>query len=135
MIEGVGRYVGGKMLTAILAVASVLVIVWYWRLPEDARAALWTTVRGALIWAGFVAVLPWALFFVPTLVVRAENNWVSAAALLGYLLADIGFALYLTGGETGSRWQTGAMLVGFALAGIYNFVVCDFLADRSEESV
>jgi hypothetical protein len=83
MIEGVARYVGGKVLMAVLGVASVLVVVWYWRLPEESRAAIWTTVRGALVWAGFVAALPWALFFVPGLVVRAENNWVSAAALLG----------------------------------------------------
>lgn len=135
MIGAIAQYVGGKVLTAALVVTTALVVIWYWRLPLESRDALWATARAALIWIGFVAILPWALFFVPPMVVRAESNVISALALLGFLAADVGFALYLTGGRFGGAWQSGIMLVGFLTAGVYNFVVCEFLAARSEDSV
>jgi hypothetical protein len=135
MIGAIAKYVGGRTLTAVLGVSAVLIIIWYWRLPLEARAELWSTVRGALIWIGFVAALPWALFFVPPRVVRAESNLISGLTLVAYLAADVLFALYLTQGSVGSHWQTGLMLIGFLCAAVYNFVVCEFLAERSEEPV
>lgn len=133
MIEGLGKYVGGKVLTAILVVACALVVIWYWRLDPADRESLWSTVSGVLIWLGFVAVLPWALFFVPAMVVKAESNAVSALALLGYLALDIGMAFFLSG-RWGSNWQAALMCVGFLAAGVYNFLVCDFLAERAEDA-
>lgn len=138
MIEGVGKYVGAKVVSAVLAVAATLLVIWYWRLPLESRDALWSMARGALLWTGFVALLPWALFFVPRMAMRAENNAVSALVLLGYLVVDIGLALYLMGGHVSpgeGRWQVVLLIVGFLLAAIYNFVVCEFLAQRSEESL
>ncbi len=134
MIQGVAKYLGGKVLTAILVVACALVVIWYWRLDPSAREALWSSVKGVLIWLGFVAVFPWALFFVPTLVVKAESNAVSAFTLLGYLAVDVAVAFLLSGGSWGSTWQAVLMCVGFLAAGVYNFMVCDFLAERAEES-
>jgi len=134
MIEAAARYVGGKTLGALLTVASILVIIWYWRQAPEDRDALWAMVRGTLIWLGFVAVFPWALFFVPARVARAESNLVSAALLAGYLAVEVVFALYLTGGRTGNTWQKAALILGFLCAAVYNFVVCEFLAGRSEDA-
>lgn len=135
MIEGVAKFVGGKVLTAILAVTVALVVIWYWRLPPESRAALWSSVRAGLIWIGFVLVLPWALFFVPGRVVRADSNVVSGLVLFGYLLVEIAFALFLTGGTFGTGWQRALMCVGFLAAAVYNFVSCEFLARRSEDAL
>jgi len=134
MIRGIGQYVGGKVLTALLVVTSVMAIIWYWNLPPENKDAIWSIIQGALIWIAFVAVLPWALFFVPSVVVKAESNLISALALLGYGTADIGFALYLAGGEMGNALQCGVMIVGFLAAAVYNFVVCESLARRAENT-
>jgi hypothetical protein len=134
MIEHIARYVGAKVLTTLLVVVSIIVVIWYWRLTPEARADLWGLVRGGLIWLGFVLVLPWALFFVPARVARADNNAISAVMLLAYVALDIGFAFYLTSGHMGNAWQAGAMLLGFACAAAYNFVVCEYLADRLEDA-
>jgi hypothetical protein len=134
MIEWLGKYVGGKVITAVLVVVSAVVVIWYWRLPPGDRAALWSMARGALIWLAMVLVLPWALFFMPAWAVRKERNWISAVLLLAYLAVDVVFAFYLAGWRAGSSWQRGALLVGFAVAGFYNFVVCEYLAQRSDES-
>jgi hypothetical protein len=81
-----------------------------------------------------VLALPWALFFVPPLALRAESNAVSALVLLGYLALDVGFALYLTGVQWGNTFAAGVMLVGFLFSAVYNFVVCESLARRAEDS-
>ena len=134
MLPAVAKFVGGKVITAVLVVSSTLIVIWYFRLPPEERAALWSMARSALIWVGFVAVLPWATFFVPARVVRAESNAVAAGMLLGYLLADVGFAMYLTRGNFGGTWQAAVLILGFLIAGLYNFVACDFVANRVEDS-
>jgi hypothetical protein len=135
MIEALGKYVGSKVLASVLGLAAVLVVIWYWRLAPADRAALWGMTRGTLLWLAFVAILPWAFFFVPAKIVRAEKNWISGLALLGYLAVDAGFALYLTSGHIGAGWQRGALAVGLLVAAVYNFAVCEFLAQRCEDSL
>jgi hypothetical protein len=132
MLQPVAKYVGGKMLTAILTVAVVLVVIWYWRLDPAAREALWSSVRAVLVWLGFVAVFPWALFLVPPMIVRAESNAVSAAALLGYLLVDVLFAFWLAGWSVSGTLIWALLILGFLAAGVYNFIVCEYLAERAE---
>lgn len=134
MFPTLAKYVGGKVLTAVLVVTSVLIIVWYYRLPVEDRAALWQAARDVLVWIGFVLVLPWATFFVPVRAVRADSNLISALMLLGYLAADVVFALYLAGGSFGGSWQKAILILGFLCAALYNFLACEFVADRAEES-
>lgn len=134
MLPAIAKYVGGKVVTAVLVVASIIVVIWYYRLPVEARTALWASARDVLVWIGFVAVLPWATFFVPVRAVKAESNFISALTLVAYLVVDIVFALFLSEWSTGGAWQAAAMTLGFLCATVYNFVVCDFIADRLEAS-
>ena len=135
MFGGLAKYVGGKVLGAVLAVAVILVIIWYWRLPLEDRDALWAMVRGTLLWLGLVAALPWALFFVPARIVRMESNAASAAMLAGYLVVDFGFALYLMNGFPAGGWHRAILVLGLLGAAVYNLIVCEFLAQRAEDSV
>ena len=56
--------------------------------------------------------MPWGLFFVPPLLVKAESNLISGLVMGGYLAADVGLALWLGGLEHGTlTW--GVLLLGF----------------------
>ncbi len=134
MIQAIAKYVGGKALTAVLTVTVALVVIWYWRLDPQARAAIWNHVRLILTWIGLAAVLPWARFFVPPLVLKAESNLISALGLLGYLVIDVVLALWLAGWSAGSAPAWAFMILGFLCAAVYNFVVCEFIADRAENA-
>jgi hypothetical protein len=134
MGEGFLKSVAGKVVTAVLAVCGIIIIIWYLRLTEDQKATIWSTARGVLIWAGCVAALPWALFFVPAWILRFESNLASAAMLVGYLAVDIILALAMIHGHGVTGWQKAALLFGFLCAAVYNFVVCEFLANRGEDS-
>jgi hypothetical protein len=135
MIAGLAKFVGSKVLTAVLVVAGVMVLIWYWQLPPQSKQAIWTAMKLGMVWIGFAAVLPWALFFLPAVVVRLQSNLVSAVLLLGYLGVDVVVGLWLAGWKVGSAAGWVVLLLGFLGAGLYNFLACEFLASRAEEQV
>ena len=133
MFTAIGQYVGGKVVTAILVVSSAGAVIWFWRHPEQLET-IWQTIKYAMVWLGFVIVLPWAGFFVTPWVVAKDSNAAAALMLLGYLLADVIVALCLLGGVFGHGTLTWmVLLLGFLSAGVYNFKVCEYQAGRLEE--
>ena len=134
MWQALGKYVGGRVLTAVLVISSAAGIIWFWRHPEQLQT-LWQVIKYVLVWLGFAIVLPWALFFVPPWVMKKESNLAAGLMLAGYLLLDIVVALFLVGGVRGHGTLTWiVLLLGFLSAGVYNFLVCDYQAEKIEES-
>ena len=133
MWQAIGQYVGGKVLTAVLVVASAAGIIWFWKHPEQLQA-LWKVIKYVLAWMGFVIVLPWASWFVTAWVVRNDSNVAATLLLAGLLLLDVVVALFLAGvvGHNTLTWIV--LLLGFLSAGVYNFLVCNYQAERIEES-
>ncbi len=131
MLQWLAKYVGAKVLVAVLVVGGVLVGIWFYRHPEDLQA-LWGVIRLTLAWLAFVAVLPWALFFIPPRVVKAESNALSAVMLLVYLLVDVLVALWLAGWHVGRTLAWVVLIAAFLAAGIYNALVSEFIAERAE---
>jgi len=134
MFGTAGKYIGGKVLTAIL-VAGVLWTSYYFYKNPEKLETLWDSIKASLVWLGFVAALPWGLFFVPPLVVKADSNPAAAGMLAGYLILDILMAFWLAGGLFGGVLVWGLAILGFLLAAVYNFMVCDFLAEQAEDNL
>jgi hypothetical protein len=135
MIEAIGKYVGGKVITAIIVVTSAVILIWIWQMSPEQRGAIVDTIKHSAIWVGFAAALPWAFFFVPPMAVKAESNLVSALVLVGYMLLDMLMAFYLAGWSPGGTLTWAVMILGFLCAAVYNFVVTDFLADRADDAM
>ncbi len=133
MFAKIAQYVGGKVLTAVLIVAVGLTGYWFYKHPEQI-GHLWQLIKGALLWLGIVLLLPWASFFAVGWVVKRESNLIAAAMLIGYLVIDVVSALWIAGWSVSGTLSWAVLVLGFMVAGIYNFVVCDFLAERAEES-
>ncbi|MGB0714885.1 MAG: hypothetical protein ACPGXK_03350 [Phycisphaerae bacterium] len=135
MLATFGQYLGGKVVTAILVVAGGATLIYFYNNPDD-LAVIWKTIKYALIWLGFVVVLPWATFFVTPWVVSKESNALAAVMLLGYLLLDAALALFLMGGIWGHgtlAWSV--VLLGFLLAAVYNFKACEFQAEQASNAL
>jgi hypothetical protein len=133
MFAAVGKYVGGKVLTAVLVVASAAGIIWFWKHPEQLQT-IWQVIKYVLAWLGFVIVLPWAFFFVTPWVMKKESNLAAGLLLSGYLALDILAALLLAGFRGHGTLTWIVLALGFGAAGVYNFLVCDFQAERFDES-
>lgn len=134
MWASLGKFIGGKVLTAILIVGSGASLIWFWKHPEVLRA-LWENLKGVLAWLGFATVFPWAMFFIPAKVIKLESNGAAAAMLIGYLAVDVLVAFWLADWSVVGTLTWVVVLLGFLTAGVYNFLVCDFLACRMEESL
>jgi len=134
MLTAIGQYVGGKVVTAVLAVAGIGATIWFWKHPEQLEM-IWRTIKYVLVWIGVVLALPWATFFVTTWVVSKDSNAAAALMLLGYVLVDVLAAWWLMGGMRGLNGLTWmVLLLGFLCAGVYNLKVCEFQAERLEEN-
>ncbi len=132
MLTAIGQYVGGKVVTAILVVASAGAVIWFWKHPEQLEH-IWLTLKYVVAWMGFVLVLPWATFFVTLWVISKDSNAAAGVMLAGYVLADILAAWWLIGsfgGHNALTWVV--LLLGFLAAGVYNFKVCEYQANRAE---
>jgi len=128
-----GQYIGGKVVTAILAAALLGGGYWCYKNPDDLKA-LWHVIKYVVVWIGVVGVLPWATFFVTTWVVARDSNRAAAAMLAGYLVADVVVAICLMGRVSGLGTLTWmVLLLGFLSAAVYNFKVSEYLADRAED--
>ncbi len=135
MWQAIGKYVGGRVFTVVLILAGGALVLWYWRLPDEARSALWTTIGHGALWLAIAAALPWSVFWLVPAVVRVESNVVSALFVLALWLVDIGVGLWFAGGSFPNAWAWGVAVLGFLCAGVYNLLVCDFLARWAEDRV
>ena len=133
MFSTIGQYLGAKVVSAILVVSGGGALIYFWRHPE-ALETIWVTLKYAVVWIAFVLVLPWATFFVTPWCVSKESNAPAAIMLIAYVLIDALVALWLmggVGGHNGLAWAV--LLLGFLSAGVYNFKVCEYQAERAED--
>lgn len=128
----IGQYIGGKVITAILLVSGAGAVIYFWNHPE-ALETIWRTIKYALVWMGFVLVLPWATFFVTPWVTSKDSNAAAAAMLSGYVLLDALVAFWLMEGLPRNVLAWGVVLLGFLSAAVYNFKVCEYQAERAED--
>ncbi len=134
MFAAIGKFVGAKVLTAVLIVSCGASVIWFWNHPEHLQS-IWAVLKGVLVWIGLVLVLPWTAFFVTGWAVKRDSN-IAAGLLLGGLVAvDVLLALYLAGWGVSGALTWMVLLLGFLSAAVYNFLVCDFQASLFEDNL
>ncbi len=127
MIEAIGKYVGGKVVTILCLLGAGLAGYWFYTHPDEIRT-LWSVVRLALAWIAFAAVLPWSSFAMMKWVLRFESNAAGAILLAAYSVLDIVAALWLAGWQVRGALAWTVVLVGWLAATAYNYVICESLA-------
>ena len=139
ILADLGKFVGGKVATAVIFLAVGAAGYWCYKNPESLKAGA-HVVKVAVVWIVLAAALPWssALFVRPLLAKQSEIGSVGAANALGisvialYTLLDILLAFWLASWTiTGSlTWMV--LILGFAAAAAYNFVICESLARQAD---
>ncbi len=134
MFAAIGQYIGGKVLTFILILGTILAGIWFWRHP-DQLAYIWKTIKYVITWIGIVGILPWTTAFITLRVMKLESNYLSGIMLTGYLVVDIIAALCLAGARGHGTLAWTVMVLGFAAAFVYNFLVCEKLAEYHDSKL
>lgn len=131
----IGKFVGSKVAAAVIFLAVAAGGVWCYQHPEAVNA-FGRVVKYTLIWLVVTAALPWSsyLFMRPMLAMQSRMtnaqtaSLVSLALIAAYTLINIVHALWLAGGGIHGGFTWLVVLLGFAAAGAYNFVICESLA-------
>lgn len=140
VLADIGKFVGKKTAGAIITIALVAGGIWCWQHPGEVKA-VGQVVKLTFIWLLIASALPWSsyVFMRPMLRFQSENLSASGAAAAGFVLigaytfVDVLVALYLndwTAFSGGFTWLV--VLIGFAAAAAYNFVICESLARHAD---
>jgi FtsH-binding integral membrane protein len=77
-----------------------------------------------------VAAVPWATFFIIARVARADSNFAGGVLVLSYTLIEALFLAWLFSWTLGSPTAWGFFVAALLLAGVYNLLTCDWIAER-----
>ena len=121
----VGKLVTGAVFLAVFAAG----LAWY-QMDPAGRSALAGGAGRVVGWIGLVAAVPWVLFLLIGRVARMDSNTASSVfVLLLTLLEGAALAwMFHFSIQGGASWTFFA--VGIVLAGVYNLLLCDWIAER-----
>lgn len=96
------------------------------------RAALWEAIWRTVAWFAIAAVLPWISQLFMRRLLEVGENWVGVVLIASLTLVNAVAGLLLIGGWPADGWAWLGALALLALAGTYNYFVCEYLAERSQ---
>lgn len=132
---GTGGGILGRLFERILgwiALALLLAAAFgIYRLGPVGRQALLDGFWKALVWLMLVATLPWTARFYMSRLLEFRTNWAGLILLAAFVLVEALVGLLLLGGWPSGGWSWFAALAALAVAGTYNFLVAEYLAEQA----
>jgi hypothetical protein len=127
------KTIGVRLVTSLLVMAVVAGGIAWWRMDDAAQSAILSAAGRILAWAGVVLALPWATFpLIGAVARRAESNAAGALLVGAYtLLEAAGLAWLMNWSIHGAAAWT-AFAAAVLVAAIYNLLMCDWIAERTE---
>jgi hypothetical protein len=101
-----------------------------YKLGPDGRGAILSATGRIIGWVVIAAALPWLTRFFIRRLLEIGENWVGLALIAGLTLIDAIAGLTLIGGGPEGFWPWVLSLAALALAGTYNYLVAEYLAER-----
>ena len=122
--------VAGMIIAGVVVVAGG--ITW-WRMDPATRHALVGGTGHILAWLGLVLLVPWATFFVSGWVAKKFNsNFAGAVLVFTYTALEAVLLAWLFGWSVSGATAWTFFVVGVLFAGVYNLLICDWLAEKME---
>jgi hypothetical protein len=124
------KTVTGKIVGGIASLVVVIAAISWWRMDAGTKSWLLNNTGKIVSWFGVILLLPWATFFVSTWVGRMEKNAAGAALVFAYTALEAIMLLWLFDWHPGGGVAWSFFAVGVLVAGVYNLLVCDWIAER-----
>lgn len=126
---GVLGRLGEKVLGWLALALLILAAVAIWRMPAETKAAVWSGVWRTGAWLAVAAALPWSARWFIARVLEVGSNWAGVALIAAFTAGDLAAAALLMTGWPSGTWAWLAALTALALAGLYNYLVTEYLAE------
>jgi hypothetical protein len=121
----VGKLVTGAVILAVFGAG----LAWY-QMPASDRSAIAGGAGRIVGWTVLVIAIPWAIFFIIQRIAKMDSNAASGAFILMLTVLEAVGLAWMFGFtiDGGAAWTFFA--VGVVLAGVYNLLTCDWIAER-----
>ena len=117
-------------MSGIVGLAMVALGVTWWQMDPATRQMILSSSGKILAWIGVVGLLPWATFFVSTWVAKFESNLAGGALVFAYTAGEAWLMTWLFRGSNPGPTAWTFFAVGTLLAGVYNLLICDWIAEK-----
>jgi hypothetical protein len=124
------KTVTGKVVSGIAGLVIVIAGISWWRMDPATKSMLLSSTGKIVSWFGIVILAPWATFFLSGWAGKRDSNAAGAVLVLGYTLAEALLLLWLFGWHLPSTTTWSFFAVGTLVAGVYNLLVCDWIAEK-----
>jgi hypothetical protein len=126
------KTVTGKVVSGIAGLVIVLAGISWWRMDDATKHMLLAGTGKIVSWLGVVMLVPWATFFVIGWVARMEKNTAGAVLVAAYTCLEALFLAWLFEWRMPGPTAWSFFVVGALVAGVYNLLVCDWIAEKFE---
>ncbi len=114
-------------------ILGLLIFLGYmiYQMPAETKSAIWNGIWRSIAWVVIAAAVPWSAKLYIRRILELGTNWASLALLAGLLVIDLMAAWVLMTGWPTGLWGWAAGLGAVALAGAYNYLVTEYLAEMA----
>jgi hypothetical protein len=126
------KTVTGKVISGIAALVVVLAGISWWRMDPATKSMLLRGTGRIVSWGFVVMLVPWATFFVIGWVAKMSTNTAGAILVAAYTLLEVLFLAWLFEWRLPGPTAWSFFVVGGLAAGVYNLLVCDWIAEKFE---
>jgi hypothetical protein len=124
------KSITGRIVTGLVALGVVAAAISWWQMDESTRQMLVSGTGRIFAWLGIVLVLPWASFAIIGWVARMESNAAGGGLVAIFSIAEVILLAWLFHWHMPNPAAWTFLLLGGLIAGVYNLLVCDWLAEK-----
>jgi hypothetical protein len=126
------KSVTGKVVSGLVALLVIVCAVSWYRMDPQTKDALISGTGKISSWLGIVLVVPWLSFAVIGRVNKLESNAAGAVLVLVMTAIEMGLLGWLFNWSIAGRTAWTFLILGGLVAGIYNLLTCDWIAEKVE---
>lgn len=121
--------IGERVLSWIALAGVVAVGIAIYQMPAETKSAIWSGAWRSALWVVIAAGLPWSAWLYIGRVLELGANWAGVALIAALTLLDALVGVGLMTAWPGSPWSWFAALATLVVAGAYNYLVAEYLAE------
>ena len=124
------KTVTGKIVGGIVSLAVLTAGISWWRMDSQTKQMLLSGTGKIVSWFGIVLLVPWATFFIISWVAKMDKNAAGAVLVFIYTLIEALMLAWLFSWSFPGATAWSFFAVGTLVAGVYNLLVCDWIAEK-----
>ena len=124
------KTMSGKVVGGMMGLVVVIAGISWWRMDAATKQMLLSGTGKIVSWFGIMLLVPWATFFIIAWVAKMDKNAAGAVLVFVYTLIEALMLAWLFNWSLPGPTAWSFFAVGTLVAGVYNLLVCDWIAEK-----